>query len=121
VYSSSKKAAEVMFDILRLELAPFGVKVTTVVTTTVVSMGQVGVEDKWNLSKDSMYAEIRETYDKRKTGNDGIARMDTHKYAEGVVDKLLKGNSAKFWYGANSGMTFHELNMIHRLMHICTF
>jgi 1-acylglycerone phosphate reductase len=92
-----------MFDALRLELAPFGVKTVTVVTGPVKSQVHTHTE-LWKMPENSLYAEVEDTIMKRSTGDDGAPRMDTIKYAEGVVDKILNGGIVKFWYGANVGL-----------------
>jgi 1-acylglycerone phosphate reductase len=98
----SKRATEIMFDALRSELAPFGVTTTTVVTGPVKSLVHTH-QDLWKLPENSRYAEVEGTITKRSTGDDGAPRQDTMKYAEGVVDKIMKGNP-KFWAGANIGI-----------------
>jgi len=107
-----------MFDTLRLELAPFGVTVTSVVTSPVTSLGLTHSE-KWVMPDGSLYEEIRETYTKRTGGDDGGPRMDTHKYAEGVVDKILKGAGAKFWGGANAGIIKFMLSWMPTTFMVC--
>jgi 1-acylglycerone phosphate reductase len=92
-----------MFDVLRLELAPLGVKTVTVVTGPVKSLVHTNT-DMWKMPVNSRYSEIEATIMKRATGDDGVPRMDTMKYAEGVVSKLLSGGSVKFWYGENVGI-----------------
>jgi 1-acylglycerone phosphate reductase len=92
-----------MFDVLRLELAPFGVKTVTVVTGPVKSLVHTNT-DMWKMPVNSRYSQIEDTITKRSTGDDGAPRMDTMRYAEGVVSKLLSGGSVKFWYGENVGI-----------------
>jgi 1-acylglycerone phosphate reductase len=101
-YAMSKRATEIMFDALRLELAPFGVTTTSVVTGPVKSLLHTH-QDVWVMPESSRYAEIEDVITKRSTGDDGAPRQDTMKYAEGVVDKILRG-SPKFWAGANIGI-----------------
>jgi short-subunit dehydrogenase len=91
-----------MFDALRLELEPFGVSTTTVVTGPVKSRVHT-YQESWKLPENSRYAEVEEIITKRSGGDDGSPRQDTMKYAEGVVDKIIKGNP-KFWAGANIGI-----------------
>lgn len=117
-YAASKKATEVMFDTLRLELAPFGVKVTSVITAPVTSLG-LSHPERWVMPEDSKYDEIRETYTKRSGGDDGAPRMDTHKYAEAVVGKILKGGETKLWYGANSGVVKFMLGWMPYSFLVC--
>jgi 1-acylglycerone phosphate reductase len=92
-----------MFDALRIEMAPFGVSVVTVVTGPVSSNIHTHT-DAWKLPENSLYIDVQDIITKRGGGDDGAPRMDTMKYASGVVDKLLKGNNPKFWAGANVGI-----------------
>jgi 1-acylglycerone phosphate reductase len=95
-----------MFDTLRIELAPFGVKVTTVVTTPTHSEGFNNMNlHQWAMPENSRYAEVREMFEKQARDEGGTPRMETIKYAEGVVSKLLQDKpAAKFWYGGNAGI-----------------
>lgn len=102
IYGAAKRAAEIMFDALRLELAPFGVSVVTVVTGPVTSNVHTHT-DMWKLPDNSLYTDVEGIITKRASGDDGAPRMDTMKYASGVVDKIMKGSSSKFWAGANVG------------------
>jgi len=72
------------------------------------------------MPENSRYDEIRETYTKRTGGNDGAPRMDTHKYAEGVVDKILKGAGAKIWAGANAGIIKFMLSWMPTSFIVCS-
>jgi 1-acylglycerone phosphate reductase len=98
LYASSKRAIEVVADTLRLELAPFGVSVLTVVTGGVKSAGQTYFDDL-ELPKASLYKDVEETIISRAKGGDGMPRMDALEYAKAVVDEMEKGSSGKFWYG----------------------
>lgn len=92
-----------MFDALRLELEPFGVSAVTVVTGPVTSNVHTHT-DMWKLPENSLYADVQDIITKRASGDDGAPRMNTMKYASGVVDKIMKGGSPKFWAGANVGI-----------------
>ncbi|KAF1951582.1 NAD(P)-binding protein [Byssothecium circinans] len=101
LYASSKRAIEVVADTLRLELAPLGVSVLSVVTGAVKSAGQTYFDDL-KLPEGSLYKEVEEVIIHRAKGGDGLARMDTLEYAKGVVDEIEKGKSGKFWYGVHA-------------------
>jgi 1-acylglycerone phosphate reductase len=98
VYSSVKRALEVVSDTLRLELAPPGVSVIAIVTGAVQSQGQSYFTDL-TLPSTSLYKELEEVFVNRAQGNDGAPRMPTATYAEAVVSEMQKGVSGKFWYG----------------------
>jgi 1-acylglycerone phosphate reductase len=88
-----------MFDSLRLELAPFGVTTTSVIVGPVRSLLHSDKE-LWKLPEDSLYAGLGQKVVEFSKGNDGAPRQDTFTFAEGVVDKILRGNNSKFWAGA---------------------
>ncbi|KAF2704076.1 NAD(P)-binding protein [Pleomassaria siparia CBS 279.74] len=98
LYASSKRAIEVVADTLRLELAPLGVKVLTVVTGGVKSAGQTYFDDL-KLPGGSLYKDVEEIIISRAKGADGMPRMDAAEYSKAVVDEIEKGISGKFWYG----------------------
>jgi len=85
-------------DTLRLELAPLGVTVMSIVTGGVKSQGQTYFNDL-ALPSDSRYKEFEATIVSRAQGNDGMPRMEAALYAEAVVNEMEKGVSGKFWYG----------------------
>jgi hypothetical protein len=71
------------------------------------------------MPENSRYAEIKETIQKRGEGEDGAPRMDTMKYAESVVDKLLKGGNIKIWAGANVGLINFLANWLPDSWQVC--
>ncbi|KAF2125710.1 NAD(P)-binding protein [Dothidotthia symphoricarpi CBS 119687] len=98
LYASSKRAIEVVADTLRLELAPFGVTVLTVVTGGVKSSGQTYFDDL-RLPEGSLYRGVENTIISRAKGGDGMPRMETMEYCRAVVDEIEKNKSGKFWCG----------------------
>ncbi|KAL4919633.1 hypothetical protein BDW62DRAFT_216784 [Aspergillus aurantiobrunneus] len=103
VYSSTKRALEILAETLRLEIAPLGVRVLSVTTGTVQSMGQVGTYDDYQLPDGSYYKPIEDTVASRAQGNDQFGRMDTMTYSGKVVTEITKGNAGKIWCGGNAG------------------
>jgi 1-acylglycerone phosphate reductase len=118
IYGASKRATEIMFDALRLELAPFGVKSVTVVTGPVKSLVHTH-QDQWKVPENSRYIEVEDIIVKRAGGDDGAPRQDTMVYASGVVDKLLKGNDPKPWAGGNIGIIKFIANWIPQSIQVC--
>jgi 1-acylglycerone phosphate reductase len=104
-YAASKRSLEIMAETLRLELAPFDVKVLSLVTGAVRSNGQTYF-DEFTLPKDSLYKSIESTIKSRAQGQDQIPRMETLEYATKVTEHIVKGNSGKFWYGSHADMVF---------------
>ncbi|KAL3469076.1 hypothetical protein BJX99DRAFT_265526 [Aspergillus californicus] len=101
-YASSKRSLEVYADTLRLELAPFNVRVLTVVTGAVHSQGQAHF-DNYCVPDDSLYKPIEGTIGLRAQGQDGYAREDLTKYSETVVGEIVKVKAGKLWCGAGGG------------------
>lgn len=100
-YAGSKRATELMADTLRLELAPFNVKVLCVVTGAVSTLGQTyfgGLK----LPEDSLYKPIEETVVSRAQGHDGTERMPLMEYSSQVVAQIEQGATGRFWCGNNS-------------------
>ncbi|KAI1657941.1 NAD(P)-binding protein [Daldinia decipiens] len=101
-FAASKRSEEIMAETLRLELAPFHVKVLSVVTGALKTMGQTHFDD-WKLPDKSLYAPIESTICDRARGQEGAPRMDAMDYAKRVVSEIIKGRTGKFWYGASAG------------------
>jgi hypothetical protein len=83
-----------MSDVFRLELAPFDVKVLSVVTGAVAS-GQ-GAQ-KVVLPSDSRYKAIEHIIAAR--GSNGHSRMPVATYTTQVVDQIEAGTTGKVWLG----------------------
>ncbi|PWY64744.1 putative short chain dehydrogenase/reductase [Aspergillus heteromorphus CBS 117.55] len=93
VYNASKAALHSFSDSLRVELAPFGVNVTTVVTGGVQSrIARV----QRTLAPGSIYAPIEDEYDRRVTHSQDGA-MPHASYARSVVRQVLYGSAPWRW------------------------
>ncbi|KAL9043534.1 MAG: hypothetical protein Q9214_003285 [Letrouitia sp. 1 TL-2023] len=99
IYGGSKAAVNVISDTLRLELAPFGVKVVTVITGAISTNVFKSGKD-FKLPADSYYANIEDQIAARARGEDGVKRMDPTTYAEKVVTDILAGANGETWRGA---------------------
>ncbi|TGO63214.1 hypothetical protein BCON_0014g00030 [Botryotinia convoluta] len=105
LYAASKRSLEILSETLRLELQPFGVYVSSIVTGAVQTNGQTYFED-WKLPQESLYKPIENTIHKRARGGDGVLRMNTMEYAEQVVNSIVGRNSdGRFWCGTNATRT----------------
>ncbi len=103
VYSASKSAVTMLAETLRLELAPFGVKVLTVVTGAIESkIMENGPQLK--LPESSLYTKIEGIISDRVTGKEEIQRMTASDYAERVVQDILSGADGKVWRGQMASM-----------------
>ncbi|KAL2845315.1 hypothetical protein BJX68DRAFT_133808 [Aspergillus pseudodeflectus] len=93
IYNASKAALHSYSDTLRVELAPFGVNVTTVVTGGVESRI---ARTKRTLRPDSVYAPIDDQYTRRVTHSQDGA-MPHAAYAQSVVAQVLYGPAPWRW------------------------
>ena len=92
VYAATKAALHAYSDTLRVELAPLGVRVITIVTGGVKSnIARTHRE----LPPGSFYVPIADQYEKRLTLSQQLG-MDTRQYAKSCVAHVIGGES---WYG----------------------
>ena len=104
VYNASKAALHSYSAALRIEVAPLGVHVITVVTGGVKSrIARV----KRRLKEDSAYKELEDDYQKRQTHSQQVG-METELYAREVVKKVLEAEgwlwrTRTIWAGGSSG------------------
>ncbi|KIW32913.1 uncharacterized protein PV07_04426 [Cladophialophora immunda] len=94
VYNASKAALHAYANTLRVELAPFDVKVITIVTGGVKS--RIASHVKRVLPEDSLYAPLEENY-LRRQGHSQEGAMPTAAYAESVVRQVLPGAGPWPW------------------------
>ncbi|KAF2112332.1 oxidoreductase [Lophiotrema nucula] len=102
IYTASKAGGHALGEILRLELAPFGVKVLTVIT------GCIGtaLHDKIlppKLIDGSIYSSLGGKLEDIANTKDPTDQ-DPESYAEGVVEDVLAGKTGKVWHGKNSSL-----------------
>lgn len=88
VYNASKAALHSYSDTLRVELAPFGVKVITVYTGGVKS--NIARTER-TLPEGSPYAPLQANYQRRQKHSQEVG-MNTEDYAREVVRKILAGD-----------------------------
>ncbi|KAL4803917.1 hypothetical protein BDV18DRAFT_33049 [Aspergillus unguis] len=93
IYNASKAAIHSYSDTLRVELAPFGVKVTTVVTGGVES--RIARTER-TLAPNSIYVPIEDQYNRRVTHSQDGAMPHTA-YAKSVVAQVLYGSAPWRW------------------------
>ncbi|GAB1215000.1 Succinate--CoA ligase [ADP-forming] subunit beta, mitochondrial [Aspergillus terreus] len=94
VYNASKAALHSFSETLRVELAPFGVNVTTVVTGGVQSRI---ARTQRTLLPNSIYAPIEDEYHRRVTHSQDGAMPNTA-YAKSVVAQVLYGSAPWRWF-----------------------
>ncbi|KAF2238140.1 NAD(P)-binding protein [Viridothelium virens] len=102
-YNSSKAAAAMISDTLRLELKPFGIKVIDLKTGTVASEFWTNQSSNWQLKlpANSMYQPAKDLVEKMiNEGPFGMRLMPQDIWAERVVGDLLKPSpSPRIWRG----------------------
>ena len=105
IYNASKAALHSYSAALRIEVAPLGVHVITVITGGVKSrIARV----KRTLQEDSAYKELDNYYQKRQIQSQEVG-WETEQYAKDVVTKILEADgwlwrSKTIWAGGGSGM-----------------
>lgn len=102
-YAASKMSEEIIAETLRLELAPFGVKVLSIESGALRTMGQTYFDD-WKLPAHSLYEPLGHVIRNRARGQEGAPRMERQEYAKRVVSEITAGRAGKFWYGASAGV-----------------
>jgi 1-acylglycerone phosphate reductase len=93
VYNASKAALHAYANTLRVEMAPFGVRVITVVTGGVKS--RIARTDR-ALPETSLYADVEEEYQARQTHSQ-VGAMANQDYADSVVRQVLPGAGPWPW------------------------
>ncbi|PYH48053.1 SDR family oxidoreductase [Aspergillus saccharolyticus JOP 1030-1] len=96
-YASSKAALKSYSETLRLELAPFGVRVVTVMSGVVAT--QIFTKHAELSFEGSMYEPATEGIRKMAAGDPVRNPMAPSEYAEKVVGDLLAGKNGLIWRG----------------------
>lgn len=102
VYNASKAALHAYSNTLRVELAPFGVSVITIVTGGVKS--RIARTER-SLPEGSYYEAIREDYDRRQKHSQEGA-MANEDYARSVAGQVLRGGRKWVWEGNRSWLVW---------------
>jgi len=109
IYNASKAALAMLTDTLRLEVAPFGIRVVELKTGTVVSNFYEN-GGKAILPADSLYAPIKadmETLINGTSKEDTSRRMDAGVWAKQVVGQLVKSDPpTKVWKGGGASTIY---------------
>jgi short-subunit dehydrogenase len=86
---------------LRIEMAPLGVKVLTVVAGSVATT--FGDNNKpEGLPKDSRYEPVKKEFDAIGSWNNGTERMSTEVFVKRVADDILGGATGRTYRGSQA-------------------
>ncbi|EXJ58039.1 oxidoreductase [Cladophialophora yegresii CBS 114405] len=94
VYNASKAALHAYANTLRVEMAPLGVKVVTVLTGGVKS--NINAHVKRVLPRDSVYGALEDSFARRQVHSQQSA-MPNEAFAESVVRQVLPGTGIGVW------------------------
>ncbi|KAA1475166.1 NAD(P)-binding protein [Dentipellis sp. KUC8613] len=113
VYNATKAALNSYGDTLRVELAPFNIQVTSIVTGGVKS--NIARTDL-SLPADSLYQPIADFYDYRlKSTSENSNATPTEEYARRVVQEALKSKQKIWlWTAASSTMVWFLVTFLPR-------
>ncbi|MCJ1311574.1 hypothetical protein MMC25_005247 [Agyrium rufum] len=103
-YGASKAAVTHYSESLRLELAPFDVRVITVTAGMVQSQIFQNSPDLSSLPSSSLYKPIEKEVCGMMTGANLPKGMDTDEFVGGIVRKIEGGSNGKIWGGTMSTM-----------------
>lgn len=98
-YGASKAALTLASDTLRLELAPFGVKVVSVVTGAIDTNIMTNGSSNYQLPPNSIYKGAFKEIKERATGEDVKSKMSPEEFADKVVGDVLGDASGRIWRG----------------------
>lgn len=111
VYNASKGALHSYSDTLRVELAPFGVRVVTVVTGGVKSNI---ARTKREMRGDSIYLPVREEYEERLVHSQAMG-VPNEAYARRVVSQVLvKRPKDRIWEGGKAWLVWFVSTFLPR-------
>ncbi|KAH6672339.1 hypothetical protein B0J14DRAFT_483232, partial [Halenospora varia] len=120
LYGASKAALVSFTETQRLELAPFGVKVVSIMTgfvhTNIFNQGHT-----LDLPKNSIYWPVHPQIQARSDGTDVTEKMNADVYADKVVCDLLRGAEGRIYRGGMSSgarfiSTFLPNSMVDKMM-----
>jgi len=110
-YNASKAALHAYSNTLRVELAPFGVKVVIIVTGGVLS--QIARVDRV-LGPDSLYLPIEADYIRRTKHSQEVG-IPADRYAKQVVSKLTTRNPPReIWVGYGASLVWFASTFLPR-------
>ncbi|KAF7923647.1 hypothetical protein EAE99_006906 [Botrytis elliptica] len=109
VYNASKAALHAYSRTLRLELAPYSVRVMVIVTGGVQS--NIARTPR-TLPPSSLYLEIEDEFQTRVKHSQSGNAMPNMEYAKGVVDAVVNGGQRTLWRGNKTWIVWFARNWI---------
>jgi 1-acylglycerone phosphate reductase len=103
MYNASKAAVHLYSSTLRLELAPFGVRVLTIATGNVATSFKANVPTAV-LPASSHYKPIASNIEAISNGSDVKDPTPSDVYAEAVVKDVLGGKTGQVWRGSSAAL-----------------
>lgn len=100
IYTSSKSAITMISETLRLELAPIGINVLTIMVGTVTTSFHYN-EPEVSLPNSSHFLGAQETIAQWATGQAGPKGCPVQAFADSIVDDII-GKSGIIWRGPYS-------------------
>ena len=98
IYGASKSALTNASETLRLELAPFGIKVITAMLG-VVKSNLITNSPDIHLPPESMYKPVEQQIREANSGSNVPKGMDPNKFADQLVEDILNGKKGRIWRG----------------------
>ena len=102
VYAASKAALTNASETLRLELAPFEIKVVTLMLGVVKSNIHANTAE-YQMPEGSIYSPINQQIRDIDAGKDDLEAMDPEDFANAFVKELLRGKQGRLWMGKYAG------------------
>ncbi|KAH8695332.1 hypothetical protein BGW36DRAFT_299432 [Talaromyces proteolyticus] len=104
VYAASKAALNMMSETMRVELAPFGVHVITVIAGTINDTPFYTNQPSLQIREGSIYSAIRDTIATTQRGERlKVGAMSASDFAKGVVSNSMKPKPRLwFWHGGRT-------------------
>ena len=117
IYSGSKSAISMVTDTFRMEMAPFGVKVVTILTRAIATH-TLDTGLNFTLPPTSLYRSIEKTIAGRAVGEDGTPRMQPSVFAEKVVGDILGGANWPMWRGGYASIVKFTSSWFHSFLSV---
>ncbi|KAI9596795.1 hypothetical protein BDF19DRAFT_436809 [Syncephalis fuscata] len=112
IYASSKAAVHAMSDVLRLELLPFNVNVTTVYPGSIQSNIADNSMEEFVWKEGTLYEPFKERVEKRVHMSQEPGRTSTEDFCRQVVRPLLKKSPPKEIYAGTHSTLFWFLSFM---------